>query len=87
MFTPICNPSMRPFVPCRGVLSAFYLMFRSNLRVQVNFGEPLLPWDVLVFIATSSTFLLFDMLTLGRRFLHYTILSIPQSLGICILVC
>ena len=62
-------------------------MFRSNLRVQVNFGEPLLPWDVLVFIATGSTFLLFDMLTLGRRFLHYTILSIPQSLGICILVC
>ena len=78
-YAHICNPSMRPFEPCRGVLSAFCLLFRSNLRVQVNFEET---------GATLGHFRLslFDTLTSSHRILCYAILSLPQSLGSCSLV-
>ena len=58
MYAHVFNPSMRPFEPCREVLSVNCHLFRSNLRVRVNFEEPFWsPWDVFdFFIIIDSTF-------------------------------
>ena len=67
-----------------GILSATSCLSQSQINQSINFGYPLCPWNVMVFLSTRVIFmmlLLFDMVGLLRIFLQRVPMVDPTALS------